>query len=123
MLLLLLLLLLLVLVLVLLLLLPYFSRGNVKADGALYTNAFPMGAVLNYMSGVTCSRNACIVEHNTLDNARVPAAHDPTHVVQDCTHWERIDVQRAIRFNISARKVRQSCDALDCSEAANAVLT
>ena len=65
----------------------------------------------------------CVGRCVLLDNARVPAAHDPAHVVQDCTHWERVDVQRAIRFNISARKVRQSCDALGCSEAANAVLT
>ena len=32
------------------------SRGNVKPDGALCISAFPMGAVLNYMSGIMCSR-------------------------------------------------------------------
>ena len=48
---------------------PCFSRGNVKPDGALYINAFPMGAVLNYMSGIVCSRNTCIVKQDTPSNA------------------------------------------------------
>ena len=54
---------------------PCFSRGNVKPDEALYINAFPMGAVLNYMSGIVRSRNACIIKQNTpFDASSAPDA-------------------------------------------------
>ena len=49
------------------------SRGGAAADDALYINAFSVGAVLNYMIGIMCSRNACTVKQNTLfDASSVP---------------------------------------------------